>query len=306
MAHNIYISTLLDALESRGYRGVLENPTAIGVTAPDGDRLDLPVERWFQYIDANAEGGLAAAAASYAHQATLMFATADPADANLRIRLHTDEYMDQVMQHGDRRIRLGDSLLTRQLAPGLKETVVIDLPDQIRPLNRSELKGRNANLVFGAAIRNSLAEDHVRVLEHTYGPVTVLALEADHRYVGAHAHVLTRLVDTAAARLGALVAFPAPEVVVVYPIAPVTDVAETLGLLDWIVKRYTASAEHRLLPHLFWWQPGEYERLGATGPSTGRGPDLRPLRFDADLRSKTIRTHTADTGKLIELWRNAR
>ncbi|MEU0546059.1 hypothetical protein [Nocardia sp. NPDC005978] len=305
MAHNVYIDSLLDALESRGYRGVLENPAAITITAPNGERADLPIEPWFRFIDAHAEHGLPTAATRYADQAVSLFANVDSTDSNLRIRIYTDEYMNQVATLGDLRVRRGDALLTRRLAPGLMETVVIDTPDSIRTLNRQEVKGRDPNAVFGAAIRNSLAEDHFRVFEHSYGPVTVLALEAGHRYIGAHAHMLSRYVNPATARLGALVSFPTPEVVVVYEIGPVLSIATTTALVYWIAKQYMTQSEHQLLLRLYWWRPGAYEELGDRGPLSGGGPDLRELRFDVDFRADTIRAQTAETGELLELWRNA-
>ncbi|RMI34340.1 hypothetical protein [Nocardia stercoris] len=171
----------------------------------------------------------------------------------LRVRMYAEESL------ADR----ADSIVTRRLAPGLSEAVVIDLPEGPQLLAHGELDG-STDEIFAAAVAQSLSgEIHtVSTQELGYGTVTVVT--GPHRYVGATIHDLAAHVDPEILAHGAVVSFPLPEYLLVYPLGQ-NDVHEMLfDMRTATTELFDAGAG--VSPHCYWWRPG-----------SGLLPDLQPV-----------------------------
>ncbi|MFI6737874.1 hypothetical protein ACIBI9_33550 [Nonomuraea sp. NPDC050451] len=191
---------------------------------------------------------------------------------------------------------LRDSLVTRPLAPGLVETVVIDLPDSIMSLGRERLGGLTENQVFGAALHASLhREPHYTKVEEVMGvPVTFIG--ETQRYIGCHVHVLSRYVGPA--RHGALVSFPLPEYLLVHEIGDVHVIA-AMESMQAVTRTLIEQGEKGISSQVYWWRPGQDEPAAL---DDGGVPDLRPVEVEVDHQEKSITPRTAETQELIELW----
>lgn len=193
-----------------------------------------------------------------------------------------------------------DALLSRPLAAGLVETVVIDYPDSLVVLNRAEIGNRPEEAIFGAALAWSIGKEPYEVPAQPVEGVPTMLVAGDHPYVGSHVHVLSRYLDPGSAPLGALVAFPAAECVTVHRIgdAYLFDAFQVVSALaGWQLSR----SEKPISPQVYWWRPGRYEQLPETEAlGSGLVPDLRPLFLRID--ESGVHAQAGDTGELIELW----
>ncbi|MGK5555792.1 hypothetical protein ACSNOI_29655 [Actinomadura kijaniata] len=300
-APDIIGDALLRAFAERGMTATLPQPDTLRLTLPDGTATTRDITEWRRHAGRNSRADLPGIAAQYAEQTATMFArSATHSDTRnlldgerLRLRLYPDEALTPEMR---------SALVTRPLAPGLLETVVVDYPDALMPLNRGELNGVTEEAAFGAALEASLGrEEHYSRTDDIQG-VPVMHIGGTHRYVGSHVHVLSRYVDPAAARYGALVAFPIPEYVVVHVIGPVHLFA-AFETVQELVERHFQAGEKALTPRLYWWRPGPYERLPERQAlHGGQVPDLVPVGLKVDHQEKSIQPTTAETDQLIELW----
>ncbi|WP_067531611.1 hypothetical protein [Nocardia crassostreae] len=214
--------------------------------------------------------------------------TGDPAKLNLRMRLYPESALDGML----------DQLVARPLAPGLLETVVLDTPQHMSVLNRGQLEAREED-IFAAALALSIgSEEHlVDTSQLSHGHVTFIS--GRHRYVGSHIHVLARHFASVALPYGALVAFPLPEYVMIYPLGQTGPVESLVDVQD-VAQRLFDSGSKPLTKRIFWWIPGHYEQfLEPEALRSGLVPDLRPVGIDIDGHAREIKLLTAETNDLF-------
>ncbi|GAA4105964.1 hypothetical protein [Actinomadura miaoliensis] len=274
---------LLKAFADRGYEAILPDAATVAVTLPDGTQVKGDVQEWRRHAGRNSMAALPGIAAEFVEQmeknlrrdAELRQAVREdalPAD-DLRVRIYTEDALPQ---------EVWDTLVVRPLAPGLLESVVVDYPDSISPLQKSALGGTSADEAFARALARSVdGEPHHIMTRELYG-VPLTHISGEHRYVGAHMHVLKRYVDPAASPHGALVAFPIPELLLVHPIGQ-TQIFSALEAVQALAARHVEVGEKALTPEVYWWRPGAYEALDEAAALAGGGvPDLRPVRVEID------------------------
>ncbi|GLZ13284.1 hypothetical protein Acsp04_35190 [Actinomadura sp. NBRC 104425] len=268
---------LLKALTDRGYEAVLPDADTVAVTLPDGTQVKGDIREWRRHAGRNSMAALPGIAAEFVEKMEQDLRRAAQADAapvgDLRVRIYTEDALPQ---------EVWDTLVVRPLAPGLLESVVVDLPDAISPLHKSALGGMTADEAFARALAQSVdGEPHHIMTRELYG-VPLTHISGEHRYVGAHVHVLKRYVDPAASPHGALVAFPIPELLLVHPIGR-TQIFSALHAMQALAARHVEVGEKALTPQVYWWRPGAYEALDeAAAPAGGGVPDLRPVRAEID------------------------
>ncbi|MEV0387115.1 hypothetical protein [Nonomuraea sp. NPDC050643] len=292
-APDVIGEALLRAFADRGYDARLPDPATVSVRLPDGSTASADISAWRAHAGRGGPEGLPGAAADYADQATTAFerSTGQVQDisANLRVRLYTDDALGAMR----------DALVTRPLAPGLIETVVVDYPDSIMPLERSRLGGLTEDAVFGTALAHSLEEPHYADTDTVQG-VQVTHVGGTHLFVGVHAHALLR--HTGRAPYGALVSFPLPEYVLVHVIGEVHLFAAMETVQD-LSRRLFESGEKGISPQLYWWRPGAYEELPEEAAlGGGHVPDLRPVGIQVDHEDTSVSFQTTDTDVLADLW----
>ncbi|MEV4096721.1 hypothetical protein [Streptosporangium saharense] len=301
MTHDAIGEGLLRALAEEGVTGRLIGPTTVAVSRPDGD-LTVDIGEWRAHAAEIPPADLPGFAAHFARGfARSIRAEARPssdierllAEGSLRMRVYTEEALAEPPG-------LRDALLTRPLAPGLVETVVVDTPDSIVPLNRVHLGDRPQEQVFGAALHASLTrEPHYAKTDAVWG-VPITHVGETHRYIGSHVHVLRRHVKSAP--YGALVAFPVPEYLIVHEIGD-THIVAALEAMQELAATHVEKGDNALTAQVYWWCPGPYEQLPEPDAlGSGLVPDLRPVRVEVDHRERSVTPRTADTERLIELW----
>lgn len=299
--HDIAGEALLRAFAERGYPAALNGPDSISVSLPGGSSMSADITAWRRSALSHASpSALQELAAQYADQAVTAFgrhAGHSPGNrlveaGNLRLRVYPDEALGGMR----------DSLMARPLAPGLSETVVVDYPDSIMPLNRADVAGTSEAEVFGAALTLSIGSEphHVSSQEIEGVPVTVIG--GEHRYVSAHVHVLRRHVPPSSLPYGALVSLPLPEYVIVHAIGAVHLFA-ALEAVQGITRRLHEGGERAISPQVYWWRPGAHERLPEEEAlRDGLVPDLRPVGIEVDHRDRSVTFQSRDTDELAELW----
>ncbi|MBC6462074.1 hypothetical protein [Actinomadura sp. HBU206391] len=292
-------TALLEAFAQRGYAATLPDPMTVSVELPNGSSVSADITEWRRHAGRSSRAALPGIAAQYADQAATAFQRHDgPArndqilSENLRLRLYTDETL------GDMR----DALVTRRLAPGLLETVVVDHPDALMPLNRSDVGGTPENSVFGTALSLSLGKEPHYIETVAVQGVDVMHIGGTHRYVSSQVHALRRHVEPASVPYGALVAFPLPEYVLVHPIGGAHLFAAMEAVQD-LSRRLFEAGDKAISTQVFWWRPGSYERLPEEEAlNSGQVPDLRPVGIQVDHRAMSVAAQSADTSELIDLW----
>jgi hypothetical protein len=288
------------AFADRGYEATLPEPTTVEITLPDGSSLTADIAEWPRYAGDNAPAALPGIAATYADQAATAFGRQAghsqneqilPSE-NLRVRLYTDETLGEMR----------DALVTRRLAPGLLQTVVVDHPDSLMPLNRTDIGAAPENGIFGTALSFSIGkEPHYTEMDTVQG-VPVMHVGGTHRYVGSHIQVFRRYVEPSSVPYGALLSFPLPEYVLVHAIGSVHLVVAMEAVQD-LSRRLFGAGEKRLSPQVFWWRPGQYERLPEEEAlNSGRVPDLRPVGIEVDHQEMSVAAQNPDTNELLNLW----
>ncbi|MFB4297363.1 hypothetical protein [Actinomadura sp. NTSP31] len=303
---------LVNAFAQRGYATALPDPDTIAITRRDGSQVRGSLAEWRRYAANRSPAELPAMAARYADQAVQALEqgpAAAPAgggarrmleEGSLRIRLYPENAFDE---------RMRAALLTRPLAPGLLETVVADLPDSIVPLNRTDLGDVTEDEAFGGALARSIEGEPHYVQATDMDGVKISHIGEQHRYIGAHVHALRRHFP-GPLPFGALVAFPLPEYVTVHEIGPDPHLVLAIKTVQDVAAQLAGSGERPVSPQVYWWRPGEYERMDErTGLYSGRVPDLRPVGVQVeqgeDGRLKVGLLGDA-TGELVQGWEAAR
>jgi hypothetical protein len=179
-----------------------------------------------------------------------------------------------------------DKLLSREIAPGLWQTVVVDSPETLQPLSRvhHERSGRPDGEVFAEAVAGTVGEA-VEVSEHELNGAKVVHIGAQHPYVAAQAHTLDRYVGESP--YGSLVAFPVPEVILAHPLGEGHPVA-AMDNMQEIAERFAGDAEKPISPQLYWWHPNSRDR------AQGEPLDLRPVGITMDHENRSVSLHTGD------------
>ncbi|MFB6726133.1 hypothetical protein ACFCV3_38535 [Kribbella sp. NPDC056345] len=190
-------------------------------------------------------------------------------------------------------------LVTRPFAAGLIEAVVLDYPDSIRLLNRSELGDLHPTELFSNAIYTSIHEEESYVESMEYAGVPYRAIGGTHRYISSHLHALNRYVDVEATPYGALVSIPLPEYVFVHAIGRDTNVASALVVLQQVTETFFDEGERAISPQLYWWRPGADKY---TQVPSGRVPELRPVGARLNPSDGFIEFFGSDTAELVQLW----
>ncbi|MFL1377559.1 MULTISPECIES: hypothetical protein [unclassified Nocardiopsis] len=179
-----------------------------------------------------------------------------------------------------------DTLLYRDFAEGLRETVVIDTPDSVQPLSRSALgaMGLTEEQAFAQAVAASVAEE-VEASEVDLGGAAIVHIGGAQPYTAAQAHVLSRFLGEAPH--GALVAFPVREVVLAHPLGKGHPIM-AMERLQELAERFVADAEKPISAQLFWWHPDSAARAEA------EVPDLRPVGVKVDHGERSVSLYTSD------------
>jgi hypothetical protein len=218
----------------------------------------------------------------------------DVAEApNLRLRVYREDAFPA---------EVWPFLVTRPLAPGLLQAVVLDYPDTLSPVNRSDLGGADENAVFARAAALSLGEEsYVQEQEAMALPMRVVG--GTHRYVGSHLQVLRRYVDPATAPYGAFIALPLPEYIFIHVISPETHVVVAIDSLQSVSREFFSGGDHPITPQVYWWRPGAYEALPeAEALTSGQVPDLRPVAVEIQRDPITVNVLNPETNDLIQRW----
>lgn len=307
-------TALVDAFAQRGYRAELPDSETIVITLRDGRRAQAGIAEWRQHAGRNSRAELPALAARYADQAVQAFEQrpAPPApdgahgadrsvlDAgNLRVRLYPESALDE---------RMRAALVTRPLAPGLVQTVVVDSPDSMALLNRVDLGGVSEAEAFGDALARSIRDEPHYLQTHEIDGVKIANIGERHRYIGAHVHVLTRYFP-GPLPFGALVAFPLPEYVMVHEIGTDQHLVLAMKTFQEVAAKLAGSGEKPISAQVYWWRPGEYERLGERDALYGgRVPDLRPVGMQIDQGEEGLKVGLVGeaTAELVQGWEAAR
>ncbi|MFC4011030.1 hypothetical protein ACFOY2_27640 [Nonomuraea purpurea] len=297
---------LIQAFADQGYPVRFIGPTNVSISLPGGSDFTADIGEWYAEASRIPRADLPAAAAEFAggfargfrrQAAQAQAVTADiegllDAEA-LRVRIYPEAALAEPPG-------LRESLLTRPLAAGLVETVVIDTPDSIIPLNRRDIGDRPESQVFGAALHASLnREPHYTQTEEIWG-VPITHIGETHRYVGSHVHVLGRYLG--AAPYGALVSFPLPEYLVVHEIGG-THLVAAMEAMQALARTHVEKGDNAISSQLYWWRPGAYEQQPERDAlAGGQVPDLRPVGVEVDHQEKSIAPLTAETEELLNLW----
>ncbi|MFI6575786.1 hypothetical protein ACIBFB_08285 [Nocardiopsis sp. NPDC050513] len=167
-----------------------------------------------------------------------------------------------------------DQVLSREVVPGLWQTVVVDGADSLQPLSRQAhaRSGRREERVFADAVAASVAEP-VEVTRREVDGTEYVHIGGRHPYVAAHAHDLDR--HLGAAPHGALVAFPTPGVLIAHELGQGHPVAAVENLRE-IARRLTADADKPISSQVYWWHPSSRTR------DQGDPADLRPVAAEGD------------------------
>ena len=322
---------LIGAFAQRGYQAQLTAPGTLAVTLRDGTQAQADITEWRQHAGRNARAALPGIAARYADQAVQAFdrmparapaqapapapaqapapapAPGRPAgDANgllaagnLRVRLYPEQALDE---------RMRAALVTRPLAPGLVQAVVVDYPDSMMPLNRADLGGLGENEAFGDALAHSIQDEPHYVQATDMDGVKVVHIGEQHRYIGAHVHVLRRYFP-GPLPFGALVAFPLPEYVTVHEIGTDQHLVLAMKTVQEVAAKLAGGGEKPISAQVYWWRPGEYEGLPERDAlHGGRVPDLRPVGVQIEQGEQGPKVGLVGdaTAELVQGWEAAR
>jgi hypothetical protein len=247
-------NALLDAFRAAGFPVRFVDQQRVGVQLADGSEAVTDISRYRAEVAGASPEALAAKAAEFVRLGAEPLQGAGHRPSNLRLRLYPEEMLIEPVRGG---------VVTRELAPGLWETVAIDRPDSVQPLPRDD--SDDPEELFRVAIGNAVA-DEFTLTWFDLGDARVLHIGGDHPYIAAHVHVLGRYLDPLPTD-GALVSFPLPEVVLVHPIGGVHPI-EGLAQLQEGTRQLVEGGHKAISPQVFWWVP-----------SAGERPDLRPVHF---------------------------
>ncbi|MFI0356202.1 hypothetical protein [Actinomadura sp. 9N407] len=319
MTPDIIGDALIQAFAERGYRAVLESPATLIVTRPDGGSGPVDISAWRSSAGRDSRAALPGHSADFVQGFLNGLAKADEArraqDAQraqavqrveehseigrmlaeevLRVRIYTEEELSAVPG-------MREALVTRPLAPGLLQSVVVDYPDAIMPLNRSSIGGTPENEIFGAALRASIEKEPHYIKTDEIWDVPITHIGETHRYVGSHVHALRRHLGPAP--YGALVSFPIPEYLIFHEIGS-THLFAAMEAMQGISRRHVEQGEKALTSQVYWWRAGAYEQLPEQQAlSSGLVPGLVPVGIEVNHEDKSVAARTAESDELINLW----
>ncbi|GAB3691833.1 hypothetical protein [Nocardiopsis oceani] len=273
---------LVAAFREAGVEAAFQDANTLVIQLTDGNSASTDISGFRSALDAATPEQIAQHASGFSRSALdqLAQATQDSAAqpaGQLRVRLYpVNAFPEGVMEQ----------LVTREVAPGLWQTVVIDSPDSLQPLPRAahEQSGRPDGQVFAEAVSGALSEP-VEVSEHEYNGAKVMHIGGQHPYVAAHAHALDRYLGESP--YGAIVAFPVPEVILAHPLGQGHPVA-AMDHMQQVAERFAADAEKPISAQLYWWHPN------SRGRGQGEPLDLRAVGVTLDHEAKSVSLHTAD------------
>ncbi|MEU8119944.1 hypothetical protein AB0C21_14670 [Spirillospora sp. NPDC049024] len=306
-SHDIIGTALVDAFAQRGYQAALPDPDTVAVTLRDGTRVQAGIAEWRAHAGRNPRSALPGIAAQYADQAVQALerrpapppAGGTPDVTSLRVRLYPEEALDE---------RMRAALVTRPLAPGLLQTVVMDYPDSIVPLNRVDLGGLPEAEAFGHALTQSIEREPHYVQTTDVQGIKIANIGEQHRYIGAHVQVLRRYFP-GPLPFGALVAFPLPEYVMVHEIGTEQHLVLAMKTVQDAAARLAGTGEKPISQQVYWWRPGDYEALPERDALFGgRVPDLRPVGVQVEQGGERLQVGLVgdDTAALVQGWEAAR
>ncbi|WP_435108607.1 hypothetical protein [Nocardiopsis synnemataformans] len=282
-------SSLAAAFAEAGVSAAFQGADTLVVTLPDGNHASADISGLRAALNGATPEQIAHNTAQFARTSVEQLSQATgqgggDTDGRLRARLYpASAFPEGVL----------DSLLTREIAPGLWQTVVVDASDSLRPLPRQvhERSGRPDGEVFAEAVAASVAET-VEVSEHEVNGARIVHIGGQHPYVAAHAHALDRYLGDLPH--GALVAFPVPEVLLAHPLGQGHPIA-AMDHMQQIAERFTADGDKPVSAQLYWWHPGSRSR------EQGTPPDLRPVgaRIDHENRSVSLLTSDEEFGPML-------
>jgi hypothetical protein len=283
-------AALVAAFTEAGAHAAFQGADTLVVTLPDGNHASADISGLRSALSGATPEQVAHNTARFARTSVEQLGQATGQDGEdtagrLRVRL----YPASVFPEG-----VLDSLLAREVAPGLWQTVVVDSPDSLRPLPRQahERSGRPDGEVFAEAVAASVAET-VEVSEHEVDGARIVHIGGRHPYAAAHVHDLGRHLGDLPH--GALVVFPVAEVVLAHPLGQGHPIA-AMDHMQQIAERFTADGDKPVSAQPYWWHPGSLSH------EQGTPPDLRPVgaRIDHENRSVTLLTSDEEFGPMLD------
>ncbi|MDT0327144.1 hypothetical protein [Nocardiopsis lambiniae] len=274
-------AALVAVLRQLGLDARFETPKVLSLPLSDGQRVTSDVSDYLATVEGvpidDAFDKAGPFAKAVADQIRRIVPQDESSEARWRVRLYpTTAFPEEVW----------DALLFREFAPGLRETVVIDTPESVQPLDRSVLErmGRTEEQVHTEAIARSVAEE-VEASEVELGGVAIIHIGGAQPYTSAQAHVLSRHLGEAPH--GALVAFPVPQVILANPLGK-GDPIMAMDRLQELAERFVSDADRPISAQLFWWHPDSAAR------AEGGVPDLRPVGVEIDHEERSVSLYTSD------------
>jgi hypothetical protein len=252
-------SALLEAFGAAGFSARFLDPVRVGVRLADGSDAVTDVSRYRADVEGAPPQEVATKAAEFVRlSAQPLEDSGTPGQHrnDLRLRLYPQEMLVEPLRTG---------VVTRELAPGLWETVAIDRPDSVQPLPRDG--GSDEAALFRLAVENTVGQPFTTTW-FDVGDARVLHIGGEHPYMAGHVHVLDRYLDAPLAD-GAFVSFPLPEVVLAHPIGGVHPIMG-LAQLQELTGQLVDSGDKAISKQVFWWVP------------SGARPDLRPVHVAFD------------------------
>ncbi|PDP84538.1 hypothetical protein CQJ94_28140 [Glycomyces fuscus] len=282
-------TALVEAFAEAGVGAALQGADTLVVTLPDGNHASADIGDLRAALNGATPEQVAHNTARFARTSVEQLGQATGQDGDTAGRLRVRLYPSSVFPEG-----VLDSLLAREVAPGLWQTVVVDSPDSLRPLPRQvhERSGRPDGEVFAEAVAASVDET-VEVSEHEVDGARIVHIGGRHPYAAAHVHDLGRHLGDLPH--GALVVFPIAEVVLAHPLGQGHPIA-AMDHMQQIAERFTADGDKPVSAQLYWWHPGSGSR------ERGAPPDLRPVgaRIDHENRSVTLLTSDEEFGPMLD------
>ena len=270
---------LLSELATHGIDARFEFPNILSVALPDDRRGQRDVSAYVSSVEELDEAGARERAAELAGEIASSLEKVRPAgspEGQLRTRLYPETALPE---------EAFDLLVSRPIASGVFEVVVVDFPDSIQPLNRADLGkvGLTEEQAFERAVEGSLSEPFEVSRMDFRGAEIVHIGTGGGFYVGSQLHVLERHLGDAPH--GALVVFPSPPVVMAHVLGQSEQPVIAMNTLQEVARRYIADTDKPITDKLFWWRP-ESVRDGR--------PRLVEVRVEIDEQTGQVGVYTED------------
>lgn len=274
-------SALASAFAESGVQVSFQGANTLVVPLPDGNRASADISGFRTALEGADPERAAQEAAAFARASLDQLARAARQQTASADRLRVRLYPAEAFPEG-----VVETLLAREVAPGLWQAAVIDGPESLQPVRREahERSGRSEQEVFAQAVAGAVAEP-VEVSGHEVNGARIVHVGGPHPYAAAQAHVLDRHLGEAPH--GALVAFPVPQVLIAHPLGQGHPIAAMESMQE-TARRFAADSTTPLSTQLYWWHPGSRSR----GP--GEPVDLRPVGVEVDHETKNIALRTSD------------